>query len=389
MRHTPGVQRLDQFGQTIFATMSAKAAEFQAINLGQGFPESNGPLAMLQRAQQEIAKGNNQYAPARGIPSLRQAIARARERNFGVSYDPDTEVLVTVGATEAISATILGLVEPGEDVLVFEPYYDSYAASIALAGAQRIAVPLIPDGRSWTLYLDAFAAAITPRTSMVIINSPHNPTGAVFDEQTLKAFAAICAERDLLVLSDEVYEHYTFANHPHVPIASLPAMRERTITVSSAAKTFNVTGWKTGWALAPAPLLEAVFKAKQFMSYVGATPFQPAIAYALEHEEAWIRKTVADTEAKGICLSDGLRQAGFDVYDTHGAFYVVADISSVTDKTGNQFCLDLPREKGVAAIPIEPFTDSSPEWNSMIRFAYCRDQEEILTAIERLIASTR
>lgn len=381
MTHSPGVQRLNEFGQTIFATMSAKAAEFHAVNLGQGFPESDGPVAMLERAQQEIAQGNNQYAPARGIPRLRQAIASARERHFGVSYDPDTEVLVTVGATEAISATILGLVEPGEDVLVFEPYYDSYAASIALAGARRIAVPLIPDGRSWTLDIDAFTAAITPRTSMVIINSPHNPTGAVFDEQTLKAFASVCAEHDLLVLSDEVYEHYTFGDHTHVPVASLPGMRERTITVSSAAKTFNVTGWKTGWALAPAPLLDAVFKAKQFMSYVGATPFQPAIAYALEHEDAWIRSTVAETEAKGILLSDGLRQAGFNVYDTHGAFYVVADISSITDKNGNQFCLDLPQEKGVAAIPIEPFTDSSVGWSNAIRFAYCKERQEILTAI--------
>ncbi|GAB3707845.1 pyridoxal phosphate-dependent aminotransferase [Corynebacterium nasicanis] len=376
------VHRLREFGETVFATMSARAVEFDAVNLGQGFPDSDGPPRMLEIACEEIRAGNNQYGPGRGLPVLREAVAAQRARDHGVHYDPDTEVLITVGATEAISAAVLGLVEPGTEVIVLEPYYDAYAAAIALAGARRVAVPLAADGATWTVDVAAVRAAITADTAMLIINSPHNPTGAVFSRATLSELAKVCVEHDLLVLSDEVYENLLFDALPHTAVASLPGMRERTVTVSSAAKSYNVTGWKTGWALAPAPLLDAVVTAKQFMSYVGATPFQPAVAHALTHEGPWLSAMVAELATGRDILVDGLRSAGLSVHDTHGTYFVIADIGEGRD--GLDFCLELPARIGVAAIPVQVFCDDPGPWRSKVRFAFGKKHETLHRGVERL-----
>ncbi|MGO3377675.1 MAG: pyridoxal phosphate-dependent aminotransferase [Corynebacterium casei] len=371
------VRRLQPFGETIFATMSAAAAKHNAINLGQGFPDTDGPPRMLEIAQREIARGNNQYAPGKGVEVLRSAVADSR----GVGTE---EVLITVGATEAISATVLGLVEPGSEVIVFDPYYDAYAAAIALAGAQRVSVPLRQVDRTWDLDTAAFAAAITDRTSMVIINSPHNPTGSVFSRAALEEFARICVAHDLTVLSDEVYEHLIFEGHQHTRINELPGMKSRTVTSSSAAKSYNATGWKTGWAIAEPALLDGVIKAKQFMTYVGATPFQPAVAHAIHNERAWLRRMVDSLAVGKNILADGLRNAGLKVYDTAGTYFIVADVSPLGFDDGTDYCMGLPELQGVAAIPLAGFSDHKETWKPLVRFAFCKRHDVLREASERL-----
>ena len=263
--------------------MSALAARIGAVNLGQGFPDEDGPPAMLKAAENAIAEGVNQYPPGLGIAPLREAIAAQRKRHFGTEYDPDTEVLVTVGATEAIAAAVLGLVEPGSEVLLIEPFYDSYSPVIAMAGCERRAVPLVSNGRGFAIDVDGLRRAVTPRTKALIVNSPHNPTGMVATDAELAAIADIAVSADLLVITDEVYEHLVFDGHRHIPLANYPGMADRTITISSAAKMFNCTGWKIGWACGAAELIAGVRAAKQYLSYVGGAPFQPAVAQALEH----------------------------------------------------------------------------------------------------------
>ncbi|MDO5508793.1 MAG: pyridoxal phosphate-dependent aminotransferase [Corynebacterium casei] len=371
------VRRLQPFGETIFATMSAAAAKHNAINLGQGFPDTDGPPRMLEIAQREIARGNNQYAPGKGVEVLRSAVADSR----GVGTE---EVLITVGATEAISATVLGLVEPGSEVIVFDPYYDAYAAAIALAGAQRVSVPLRQVDRTWDLDTAAFAAAITDKTSMVIINSPHNPTGSVFSRAALEEFARICVAHDLTVLSDEVYEHLIFEGHQHTRINELPGMKSRTVTSSSAAKSYNATGWKTGWAIAEPALLDGVIKAKQFMTYVGATPFQPAVAHAIHNERAWLRRMVDSLAVGKNILADGLRNAGLKVYDTAGTYFIVADVSPLGFDDGTDYCMGLPELQGVAAIPLAGFSDHKESWKPLVRFAFCKRHDVLREASERL-----
>ena len=371
------VRRLQPFGETIFATMSAAAAKHNAINLGQGFPDTDGPPRMLEIAQREIARGNNQYAPGKGVEVLRSAVADSR----GVGTE---EVLITVGATEAISATALGLVEPGSEVIVFDPYYDAYAAAIALAGAQRVSVPLRQVDRTWDLDTAAFAAAITDRTSMVIINSPHNPTGSVFSRAALEEFARICVAHDLTVLSDEVYEHLIFEGNQHTRINELPGMKSRTVTSSSAAKSYNATGWKTGWAIAEPALLDGDIKAKQFMTYVGATPFQPAVAHAIHNERAWLRRMVDSLAVGKNILADGLRNAGLKVYDTAGTYFIVADVSPLGFDDGTDYCMGLPELQGVAAIPLAGFSDHKESWKPLVRFAFCKRHDVLREASERL-----
>ncbi|AZA10959.1 pyridoxal phosphate-dependent aminotransferase [Corynebacterium gerontici] len=376
------VQRLEEFQQTIFATMSAKAAQCDAVNLGQGFPDEDGPASMLQIAQREIAEGNNQYAPGPGMPVLRQAIASHQRR-----YDLDvaeSEVLVTVGATEAITATIMGLVEPGQEVILIEPYYDAYAAAVALAGATRVAVSLQAKGDTWELDPAAIEAAITPKTAMIVINNPHNPTGSVFSSETMCEISRIACVHDLLVLSDEVYEHLLFDATRHRPTCTYPGMAQRTVTVSSAAKTFNATGWKTGWAIAPPPLLEAIAQAKQFLTFVGATPFQPAVAHALNHEQSWADDLSRSLEKKRDKLSAALRKAGFRVHYSPGTYYLVADFAALSNTTGMDFCMELVKDRGVAAIPLEVFCDHPEPWRSKIRFAFCKQDHVIDEAIRRL-----
>lgn len=287
MRTPALVSRLRPFTSTIFAEMTALATRTGAVNLGQGFPDTDGPASMLAAAQRAIAEGVNQYPPGPGRPELRQAIAEHRTR-YGTEYDPDSQVLVTVGATEAIAAALLALVEPGDEVLLVEPYYDSYAASVAMAGATRRVVSLVEDGDRLALDVEALRAAVTPRTKALLLNSPHNPTGTVFNRQEMEAVARLCQEHDLIAITDEVYEHLVFDGKEHISLASLPGMAERTLAISSSGKTFNATGWKVGWVCGPAELVAAVRAAKQFLTFVGSAPFQPAVAHALRTELAWV-----------------------------------------------------------------------------------------------------
>jgi N-succinyldiaminopimelate aminotransferase len=383
-RRVRTVGRLRPFASTIFAEMTALAVQHDAVNLGQGFPDTDGPVAMLEVARQAIADGVNQYPPGPGMPELRRAITADRAARYGLEYDPDSEVLVTVGATEAISAAILGLVEPGDEVLLTEPYYDSYAASVALAGATRRAVPLERSGSGFVLDVDALRAAVTGRTRMLVVNTPHNPTGTVYDEATLTAVAELACERDLLVLSDEVYEHLVFDGRRHIPLASLPGMAERTVTVSSAAKMFNVTGWKIGWALGPRELIDGVRAAKQFMSFVAGAPFQPAVAYALNHEQEWVAAQRDDLQRRRDLLSTALTDAGFGVLESAGTYFVCADVTPIGVTDAIEFCRGLPERIGVAAVPVSVFADDPERWNHLVRFAFCKRDEVLAEGVRRL-----
>ncbi|QIS23952.1 pyridoxal phosphate-dependent aminotransferase [Nocardia terpenica] len=382
--HTPTVARLRPFASTIFAEMTELAVRHGAVNLGQGFPDSDGPAAMLETARTAIADGVNQYPPGRGVPALRRAIAADRARRYGVEYDPDRQVLVTVGATEALAAAILGLVEPGEEVVLIEPYYDSYAAAVALAGTTRRTARLVPDGDGFALDLDSLRAAITPKTRMLLLNSPHNPTGTVLGRADLQAIADLATEHDLLVLADEVYEHLTFDGHEHISISTLPGMFERTVVVSSAAKTFSVTGWKIGWACGPAPLIDGVLAAKQFLTFVGGGPFQPAVAYALEHELDWVAALRDSLSDKRLRLSKALSDAGFGVKRSDGTYFVCTDISPLTNSDALTFCRELPERLGVAAVPLSVFADDKPSWNHLVRWAFCKQDETLDEAVRRL-----
>ncbi|WP_306364595.1 pyridoxal phosphate-dependent aminotransferase [Nocardia sp. CC227C] len=386
MPYVPTVERLRPFGATIFAEMTELAARHGAINLGQGFPDSDGPVGMLEVARQCIADGLNQYPPGRGMPVLRRAIAADRARRYGTSYDPDSQVLVTVGATEAIAATILGLVEPGREVVLIEPYYDSYAAAVALAGAERRTARLVPDGDGFALDLDSLRAAITPETRMLLVNSPHNPTGTVLGHEDLTAIAELAIEHDLIVMADEAYEHLAFDGHEHISLSTLPGMFERTVVISSAAKTFSVTGWKIGWACAPAPLLDGVLAAKQFLTFVGGGPFQPAVAHAIEHEQRWVadlRESLAD---KRLRLASALAEAGFEVKRSDGTYFVCADITPLGASDALAFCRELPERLGVVAVPVSVFADDRAAWNHLVRFAFCKRDETLAEGVRRLRA---
>lgn len=384
------VSRLRPFGETIFATMSQLAADHDAINLGQGYPDWDGPEAVLAEAQKQIAAGNNQYGPGRGMKVLRDAVVNDRARRTGQTYDADTECLITVGATEAIAATALGHLEPGSHVIIIEPYYDAYKAAIALANATYTAVPLIPqdtgDTKHWALDRNALNKAVTDNTALIIINSPHNPTGAVLTQEDLQAIADVVKRENLLVLSDEVYEHLYFAERTHRSISQLPGMRERTIVVSSAAKTLNVTGWKTGWALAPAELLDGVVKAKQFLTYVGATPFQPAVSRGLSECSEWIEGLAGQLGRNMRTLREGLESLGADVYPAQAGYFVVADVSSWGLGDALETCTRLATEAKVAAIPVTAFVDDpeSDTYRYLVRFAFCKRPEVLAEAIERL-----
>lgn len=384
------VSRLRPYATTIFAEMSALAARIGAVNLGQGFPDEDGPPAMLEAARDAISHGINQYPPGPGIPALRQAVAAQRSRHFGLDYDPDTEVLVTVGATEAIAASVLGLVEPGSEVLLLEPFYDSYSPVVAMAGARRVSVPLVPDGAGFALDPDALRRAITPATRALIVNSPHNPTGTVFTEAELAAIARVAVEADLLVISDEVYEHLVFSGRTHLPLAGFEGMAQRTITISSAAKMFNCTGWKIGWACGPADLLAGVRAAKQYLSYVGGAPFQPAVALALDTEDAWVAALRASMQARRDRLSGGLRKVGFEVHDSFGTYFLCADPRPLGYQDSTAFCAELPHRAGVAAIPLSAFCvpaaeASTPEvWNHLVRFTFVKREDTIDEALQRL-----
>ncbi|NLE78162.1 MAG: pyridoxal phosphate-dependent aminotransferase [Rhodococcus sp.] len=378
------VARLRPFTSTIFAEMTELAARHDAINLGQGYPDTDGPESMLAAARQAIADGMNQYPPGAGMAVLREAVAADRNRRYGTHLDPTAEVLITVGATEAISATLLGLVEPGDEVVLIEPFYDSYAATVALAGAVRRTAPLVPSGSGFRLDVDALRTAITERTTMLVVNTPHNPTGTVFTDDEIRAIAELACEHDLLVLSDEVYEHLVFDGRVHTPLSSLPGMWERTVTVSSAAKMFNVTGWKIGWACGPADLIAGVRAAKQYLSFVGGAPFQPAVAHALTHEQNWVREMASDLQSKRDVLHRALTDAGFDVFSGGGTYFLCADIRAIGEQDGMTFCRALPERIGVAAVPISVFTDHPDQWNHLVRFAFCKKDDVLDEAARRL-----
>jgi N-succinyldiaminopimelate aminotransferase len=382
------VHRLRPYTTTVFAEMSALAARVGAVNLGQGFPDEDGPQPMLKAAQDAIANGVNQYPPGPGITMLRQAIVRQRKRRFGVEYDPDSEVLVTVGATEAIAASVIGLVEPGSEVVLIEPFYDSYSPVLAMAGCHRVTAPLVPDGRGFALDLDALRAAVTERTKALIINSPHNPTGLVMRDDELAAVAEIAVAADLLVITDEVYEHLVFDGREHLPLAAYPGMAERTITISSAAKMFNVTGWKIGWACGPADLLAGVRAAKQFLTYVGGAPFQPAVAHALDNEDNWVTELRDSLQGKRDKLIAALTDIGFDVHASAGTYFLCADPRPIGYDDSTTFCAELPHRAGVAAIPLSAFCDLAgpyaAQWNHLVRFAFCKRDETLDEAIRRL-----
>ncbi len=382
------VHRLQPYAVTIFAEMSALAARIGAVNLGQGFPDEDGPPAMLKVAENAIAEGVNQYPPGLGIAPLREAIAAQRKRHFGTEYDPDTEVLVTVGATEAIAASVLGLVEPGSAVLLIEPFYDSYSPVIAMAGCHRRAVPLQPDGRGFAIDIDGLRRAVTSKTKAIIVNSPHNPTGMVATDEELRALAELAVSADLLVITDEVYEHLVFDGRQHLPLANYPGMSERTVTISSAAKMFNVTGWKIGWACGPSELINGVRAAKQYLSYVSGAPFQPAVAQALATEDAWVAALRGSLQSRRDRLGSALTEIGFDVHDSFGTYFLCADPRPLGYEDSAAFCADLPERVGVAAIPMSAFCDPAAEhadqWNHLVRFAFCKRDDTLDEAIRRL-----
>ena len=384
------VSRLRPYATTVFAEMSALAARIGAVNLGQGFPDVDGPPALLLAAQDAIAAGANQYPPGIGIAPLRQAIAAQRLRHFGIEYDPDAEVLVTVGATEAIAGAVLGLVEPDSDVLLIEPFYDSYSPVVAMAGARRVVVPMVADGRGFALDGDALRRALTPRTRALIVNSPHNPTGAVLSEAELAAIAEIAVAADLLVITDEVYEHLVFDGRRHLPLAGFDGLAERTVTISSAGKMFNCTGWKIGWACGPAELIAGVRAAKQYLSYVGGAPFQPAVALALDTQDAWVADVRGALQARRDRLAAGLSEIGFTVHDSFGTYFLCADPRPLGYDDSTEFCAALPEKVGVAAIPMSAFCDPAAAyadvWSHLVRFTFCKRDDTLDEAIRRLSA---
>jgi N-succinyldiaminopimelate aminotransferase len=374
--------RLQGFGTTIFAEMSALAARTGAINLGQGFPDTDGPEEIREAAVAAMRAGVNQYPPGPGIPELRHAIAGHQRRFRGIELDPDGEVLVTTGATEAIAASLLALCEPGDEVVTFEPYYDSYAACIAMAGATRRVVTLRPPDLA--VDPEQLAAAFSDRTRLVLLNTPHNPTGKVFDRAELELIAGHCRDRDLLAITDEVYEHLVFDGRTHVPLATLPGMAERTLTISSAGKTFSFTGWKIGWATGPRELVAAVQTAKQFLTYVSGAPFQPAVAIALGMDDAYFEGFRTAMQAKRDRLCAGLKAAGLAVFEPAGTYFVTADIRPLGFSDGHAFCLELPERAGVVAVPTGVFYDDAEVGRPLVRFAFCKRDDVIDAAAARL-----
>lgn len=368
---------------TIFAEMSGLAARTGAINLGQGFPDEDGPSEVLEAARQAISDGVNQYPPGLGYPVLRNAIAAHQKRFYGIEVDPDREVLVTAGATEALAATILALVDDGDEVVTLEPFYDSYAAMIALGrGVHRTVLLRTPDFQPDH---DELRRIITDRTRLILINNPHNPTGSVLDRATLELIIELAHEHDAIIVTDEVYEHLVYGTE-HVPVASLPDAAERTVTISSGGKTFSLTGWKIGWLTAPHELLEAILAVKQFLTYVNGAPFQPAIAVGLGLPDEYFRATAAVLESKRELLSAGLRKAGFTVSEPRGSYFIVADAAPLGFPDAASFCRQLPELAGVVAIPITAFVkaENAGDYASLVRFAFCKRTELLERASAQL-----
>ena len=377
-------KKLEPFGTTIFSEMTALALEHGAINLSQGFPDFEGPAAVLEAAVDALRSGDNQYARSMGHPKLVQAIARHQERHYGIELDPMTEVSVFSGATEGIASSLLGLLNPGDEVILFEPFYDSYPACVALAGAvPRYFTLRFPE---FALDADQLASLFTGCTRLLLLNTPHNPTGKVFTADELRVIAELCTKHDVIVLTDEVYEHLVFDGAEHVPLASLPGMRERTLSLSSAGKTFSFTGWKVGWATGPAELVAAAQAAHQFVTFATATPLQVAVAHALDHlGDDYYRSFIAGYGEKRQFLLDTLRGAGLDPAPPNGTYFVLADFTGIHPGDDRSFVRSLIAEKGVAAIPPSVFYRSNPEeGRRLVRFAFCKKMETLRAAAERL-----
>ena len=371
---------------TIFAEMSAAAARTGAINLGQGFPDEDGPAEVLEAARAAIAHGANQYPPGRGVPDLLAAIAEHQQRFYGLELDPGAEIIVTAGATEALTATLLALIDgPEDEVVVFEPYYDSYAAAVALAGARLRTVPLrAPDFQP---DLGQLADAVNDRTRIILVNDPHNPTGTVFSPEVLQEVVRLATRHDAVIVTDEVYEHLTF-DAPHTPVATLPGAAERTLTISSAGKTFSATGWKIGWVHGPAALITAALTVKQYLTYVNGSPFQPAIAVGLRLDDAFFRGAADVLARKHAILGHGLRAAGFTVHAPRGGYFTVADATALGGEDAAAFCRALPERAGVVAIPLTAFVSAEhrKDYAGLVRFAACKRVDVLEEAARRLAA---
>jgi N-succinyldiaminopimelate aminotransferase len=378
--------RVQGMGTSIFTEMTELARSTGAVNLGQGVPELASPPVLLKDVADAVLAGSNQYPPAHGFPALREAVAAHQLRRYGLEYRPQGEVLVTTGATEALAAALLALCDPGDEVIAFDPCYDAYAADARLAGARLVAVPLVLDGAAFALDADALRAAVSPRTRVLILNTPHNPTGMVFKAEELEAIADVCREHSLTVITDEVYEHLVYNDGArHLPIAALPEMRERTVVISSAGKTFNTTGWKVGWVCGPAPLVAAVGAAKQFLTYASGTPYQEALAHALGSVEEWAAGLRDTLRRHRDLLSDGLAEAGLRPFRADAGYFVQADVRPWGFSDGVQFCRDLPERAGVVAIPTSAFylSANAPAW--LVRFSFCKREDSIRTAVDQLI----
>ncbi len=376
--------RLQGIPPTIFSEMSALALRTGAVNLGQGFPDRSGPSSVVRRAIRALEDGQNQYPPGIGKPELRQAIARHQQRHYGLELDPDAQVIVTTGCTEAIAGAILGLVDPGDAVVVLEPYYDSYLAMIQFAGGTRRPVTLTaPDFRLDVAALEAAAVG----AKVMLLNTPHNPTGTVLSATELAAVAEVAIRHDLTVITDEVYEHLVYDHHEHVPLATLPGMFERTVTLSSVGKSYSLTGWKVGWATGPSDLVGAVLGAKQWLSFTSGAPFQPAVALALDEEADYPRELAADLGVRRDLLCAGLREAGLKVRVPEGTYFATTDITELGWPDGRSFCVALPERAGVVAIPSQVFYDDVDEGRQLVRWAFCKDEPVIAEGIRRLVAA--
>ena len=377
------VPHLAELGTTIFAEMSALAVATESVNLGQGFPDTDGPSGIAQSAADAILSGRgNQYPPGQGVPELRRAVARHQLDWYGIELDADTGVLITAGATEAIAAAILALVDTGDEVIALEPYYDSYAATIAMARGVRVPVTLRPPG--FALDVDALRAAVTSRTRLILLNSPHNPTGHVLTSDERAGVAAVAVAHNLVVVSDEVYEHLLFDGRVHVPIATLPGMAERTVTIGSAGKTFSFTGWKIGWATGPARLVDAVRTTKQFLTYVNGGPFQYAIAEALGLPRDYYFSLAAALQERRDQLCAGLSALGLETFVPQATYFATTDVASLGWSDGIEFCLSLPERCGVVAIPEQVFYDDPEAGRTLVRWAFCKRADVLAEALERL-----
>jgi N-succinyldiaminopimelate aminotransferase len=374
--------RLQGIPPTVFSEMSALALSTGSVNLGQGFPDRSGPASVVETAVEAMRGGENQYAPGVGVPALRRAVADHQARHYGIALDPDREVVVTTGATEGIAAALLGLVDPGDEVVVLEPYYDSYLAMIAFAGGVRRPVTL--RGPDFRLDPADLRAAVTPRTKLLLVNTPHNPTGTVLGRDELHAIADVAIEHDLVVVTDEVYEHLVFDDHEHVPLCTLPGMAERTLTLSSAGKMFSFTGWKIGWATGPADLVGALLGAKQWLSFSSGTPLQPAIAHALDQEAGFYEELRRSLQERRDLLCAGLGELDVDVRVPEGTYFATTDVRRLGWEDGRAFCLALPERAGVVAIPAQAFYDDREEGRHRVRWAFCKDADVIEDGLARL-----